>query len=286
MITLNELKYVNAWTSKCPYPGIEYATLAAKKLVESYEDYNEHYLNKGYSVILSSGEQFDFEIYNKNICHMLGIDYKNLTGEYFEKFRSEILGVSSSIKSYDLLKAIIDNIDEVLKYDEKTNGKVLNYYKLMIKSSIFEKLTDFSRFNFGVLNFNKDKYPSTANFKSTKFLYVQSNEIVAPYFMMGILNDTKPGEGTEDENMFAVETLFAPNKPHEFFMSSEAAIPTQIQIDTGEKLIKKEATASEKLALLNQYKLIISTYNLPNNLNISGDYEAILADAASKRLIK
>ena len=42
MITLNELKYVNAWTSKCPYPGVEYATLAAKKLVESYEDYKKH----------------------------------------------------------------------------------------------------------------------------------------------------------------------------------------------------------------------------------------------------
>lgn len=106
MITLNELKYVNAWTSKCPYPGVEYATLAAKKLVESYEDYKKHYLDKRYSVILSSGDQFDFEIYTKNICHMLGIDYKNLTGEYFEKFRSEVLGVSSSIKSYDLLKAI------------------------------------------------------------------------------------------------------------------------------------------------------------------------------------
>ena len=137
MITLNELKYVNAWTSKCPYPGVEYATLAAKKLVESYEDYKKHYLDKRYSVILSSGDQFDFEIYTKNICHMLGIDYKNLTGEYFEKFRSEVLGVSSSIKSYDLLKAIIDNIDEVLKYDEKTNGKVLNYYKLMIKSFMY-----------------------------------------------------------------------------------------------------------------------------------------------------
>ncbi len=286
MITLNELKYVNTWTSKCPYPGIECATLAAKKLVESYEEYKKHYLDKTYSIILSSGEEFDFKIHDKNICHMLGIDYKNLIGEYFNLFRNEVLGISMVPKSYDLLKVIIDNIDEVLKYDEKTNGKVLNYYKLMIKNSIFEKLSDFSRFNFGVLNFDKSKYPSTAKFNSTRFLYVQSNEIVAPYFMMGIINDAKPGEEAEDENKYAVETLFAPNKPYEFFLSSEAAIPTQIQIDTGEKLIKKEASASEKLALLNQYKLIISQYNLPNNLNISGDYEAILADAASKKLIK
>ena len=36
MITLNELKYVNACTSKCKYHWVEYANLEAKKLVESY----------------------------------------------------------------------------------------------------------------------------------------------------------------------------------------------------------------------------------------------------------
>ena len=48
-----------------------------------------------------------------------------------------------------------------------------------------------------------------------------------------------------------------------------------------EKMDKIEATPSEKIALLNQYKSIIETYNLPNMINIYGDYENMLAVSSS-----
>lgn len=290
MISINELRYVNSWNNRCPYPGIEYAKVATERLKASFEDFKKYYYNKKYSMILSNGEQVNLEIKSKNICHMLGVDYKNLMSDYFTDFRNNVLGINGKVNSFTLLSELINNMDAVLNYDNNGGSKVLNYYRLMIKNAIFEKLSDFSQFNFGVLNFDKEKYYSNVTFNSTKFLYVQSNEAICPYFMMGILeeeNDNTEVDRSEfDKPPYAVETLFAPNSPGEMFKNQEVAIPTQIEIDNGNTLTKKIATAEEKLALLNQYKLIVSTFNIPNNVNINGDYEAILASESSKRLTK
>lgn len=280
MITARELNFVSSWVSRIPYPGIDYSEKAAEKLINAFSEFNEFYSNKEYDIILSNGEQILFQILNMNLCHMLGIDYKNLTSEYFEDFREKILKINpyTNIRSYELLKVIIDNIEEILKYDYDNGGKVLNYYRIMIKCSIFEKLSDFSRFNFGVINFNKDKYNEIngTNFsgKSQKLLYVQSNETVAPYFMMGILPTEESNE--QNQQKYAVETLIAPTNVSNFFNNQEVVIPTQILITTEEKMDKIEATPNEKIALLNQYKSIINQYKLPNRLNIYGDYESML----------
>ena len=51
-----------------------------------------------------------------------------------------------------------------------------------------------------------------------------------------------------------------------------------------EKLL---ATPSEKIALLNQYRSIIKNNNLPNCINIYGDYENILLEQSNvKRRVK
>ena len=215
---------------------------------------------------------------------MLGVDYKNLTSEYFDTFRSEVLGITGSIKSYDLLKTIIERIDDVLKYDYDKNGKILNYYRIMIKCSIFEKLSDFSRFNFGVINFDKYLYEKNSgnhfNGNSEKFLYVQSNEAAAPYFMMGILPSTNTIDSEYQQPKYAVETLIAPSNVIDFFKEQEVVIPTQILVTTNDNMEKLEAKPNEKIALLNQYKSIIKNYGLNNKLNIYGDYESILASSS------
>ena len=114
MITTRELNYVTSWATKTPYPGIKYAEYATEKLSEAVANYDKFYANKEYDIILSNGEQISFEILNKNLCHMLGIEYKNLTSDYFERFREEILGITGPIKSYDLLKTILENAEEIL----------------------------------------------------------------------------------------------------------------------------------------------------------------------------
>ena len=287
MITFNELNYVNSRPSNCPYPGIEYANAVAQELKTCFEEYKNYYLNKKYNFSLSSGEQFDLQILKKNICHMLGVDFKLLSSDQYTSFREDILKITSTIQSYDLLTELIANLDEIIKYDEHAKNKILNYYRIMVKSSIFKKLSDFSRFNFGIINFDPSNYVKAATFNSNKFLYVQSNEIAAPYFMMGIIKETSMDEAKEYESLvdkYVVETLLAPTNSKEFFKDQEVCIPTQIQIITEDKMTKVEASANEKIALLNQYKLIISQYGLNNKLNIMGDYETTLADSVNKKL--
>ena len=284
MITLKELNYVNTLAYKTPYPGSKYAEDAVQKLISSVEEYDEHYKDKEYDIILSDGSQFTLNIMSKNLCHMLGIDYKNLTNEYFTTFREDVLGIYNIPRSYDFLKLLIENIDKVLAYDHDNKGKVFNYYRMMIKCSIFEKLSDFSRFNFGVINFDKDTFINKTGINRSsnaeKLLYVQSNEQNCPYFMMGILKEKNP-ETMEQVGTYAVETLFAPTDTQNFFDGQKAAIPTQILI-ISDIMQKLEATASEKLALINQYNSIVNQYGLENQMNIYGDYLATLSKEDSE----
>lgn len=281
MISKKELGFVGNWAKKTPYPGVEYANEAILKLKQSFEDYRKFHLNKEYDIILSNGEQILFEILSKNLCHMLGVDYKNLSSEYFDDFRDTILGVSGTIQSYSLLEKLIEKMDDVLEYDYKNGGIIFNYYRIMIKCSIFETLSDFSRFNFGVINFNKQLYDGIFNGNTEKFLYVQSNEAVCPYFMMGILPDNK---SSSFDVKYAVETLIAPSMHRDFFKDQEVVIPTQIITTTSEQMIKKEADPNEKLALINQYNAIVSELSIPNKLNIFGDYQAMLVEDSKKRI--
>lgn len=284
MITTKELSFVKSKADRVPYPGINYAEKTAEKLIKAVEDYDKFYANKEYDLILSNGEQILFEILSMNLCHMLGVDFKTLLNEQYTPFREEILGLTGNIKSYDFIKSMVNNIEQVLKYDNEHEQKLLNYYRIMIKCSIFEKLSNFSMFNFGVINFDKDTYriSSSSYFsgKSDKFLYVQSNEAAAPYFMMGILPNGNTTDPEYNPNKYAVETLIAPDNTCDFFKNQEVVIPTQILITTTNNMDKLEATPSEKLALLNQYKSIINNYGLKNRLNIYGDYESVLASSS------
>ena len=151
----------------------------------------------------------------------------------------------------------------------------------MIKCNIFQKLSDFTQFNFGVINFDKNtfKYNTGNNYfgNTEKLLYVQSNEKNCPYFMMGILKDGNNGNNDDlDESNYVVETLLAPYNVGEFFREQKVAIPTQIMI-IDDLMNKYVATPREKIALINQYKSIILEYGLENNLDIYGDYISMLS---------
>lgn len=76
----------------------------------------------------------------------------------------------------------------------------------------------------------------------------------------------------------AVETLMAPVNADDFFREQEVVIPTQILVTTDKAMSRKEASPEDKIALLNQYRSIISTYGLNNRFNIYGDYEAMLVN--------
>lgn len=277
IITSKELNYVDQWATKIPMPGIEYSQQVVEQMKECYEIYKQKYQNKEYSLIFSNGEEINFEILAANLCHMLGIDYKNIKGEYFNDYRRNILGMTaSSFASFDLLESILEHADKVIELDNDPSNKtkIINYYKSQIKCIIFKKLSDFKKFDFGAINY--DPKDGEHEYDKQKLLFVPSNEAVCPYFFMGI-RITDPEEPVELQK-YIVSTLMAPRQEEvkQYFNKQEVIIPTQIIVSDDNNFIKNSATAEEKIKLLTMYKAIIHKYKISNKLNISGDYEAML----------
>lgn len=277
MITSKELDYVDQWASRIPMPGEKYSKQVVKQMKECYEIYKQKYQNKEYSLIFSNGEEINFEILAANLCHMLGVDYKNIKGEYFNEYRKKILNIKTpNYTSFELLEAILEHADEIIKLDNdpENKTKIINYYKSQIKCIIFKKLSDFKKIDFCAINFNCDD--GQQEYDKQKLLFMPSNEAVCPYFFMGIRVSNPEEE--EKYHKYIVSTLMAPKKDNtkKFFDNQEVIIPTQILISDNDNFIKNSATAADRIKLLTMYKAIINEYQIPYKLNISGDYESML----------
>jgi hypothetical protein len=293
MITKKELNYVDTWANRVPYPGTNYCEEALDKLTENLKLYNEMYSKIIFNISFSNNEEIEFKILEKNICHMLGIDSRNLTSQYFYDFRKTILDLDpdKTISSYELINAVTRNIDKIIEYDKSHTGRALNYYKISIKCDIFNKLSNLTSFNFGCINFSKDTYlnnkpESKFNSNSTKFLYTLSDEIVSPYFMMGLINENAHKNTNVDDddlvinngeiNTYIVETLIAPEDINGMFKNQEVIIPTQILTDVNGTLERHEADPSSKIRLLKDYQALICQYGIDNRINIYSDYLSYL----------
>lgn len=281
MISKSELKYVTKASGYAPYPGDEYASHVMTELKEANELFKEKYDGKSYSMILSNGEEFEFAILNKNLCHMLGINAKALTSEYAYDTVLKVLGLDNSLKipTYEFLTRIIERSDDVLENERKENSfKLINFYKMMVKIAIFKQLTNFQSFDYGVINFNRDTFIRNVGEynigSSDKYIFMPSGEVFIPYFMVGLIKNN----GGED---YVPETLVAPENFVDYFKSQEFVLPVQLLIDDNKDFTKLIATPQEKLKLLNRYKEIISTYNTNSKINIYNDYIATLTEQAS-----
>lgn len=278
MISKKELNYVSSYARFAPYPGDEYAQNVLKRLSDAYEKYQEKYMNKNYSMIFSNGEELEFEIFPKNMCHLLGLDFTNISGPYMEKTCKDILGLNPTDKkdSFTILTKIVENADKVIENDSKVeSNKILNYYKVMIRSIAFSKLSEFDKFNYGCINFNVEEFNKisehSTNIQSRKFLFTPSNEAITPYFMMGINED-------DESNAYYPETLIAPTNYIDFFKYQTLLLPIQVLVSDDNSLAKIVATPEEKITLLNMYKSIILSNNTNSNIDIYNDYESILRE--------
>ena len=271
MISKKELQYVDAWANKTPMPGVDYSLNVLKEIKKCYELFKEKYSGKEYSFILSNSKELDFVILERNLCHMFGINNDNLNNEYCKDFRKELFGTVDILSSYEFLIAILENMEKVASLDNDPNNniKIINYYKSAVKCAIFNKFSDFSKFNFGMINETDDQ----------KFLFVPSNEYLTPYFLMGIVKDDK-------FKNYVVNTLLAPTDSKQFFDNKEVVIPTQIIISNDDILTKLVATPEEKIQLLTMYSNIKNMYDIPNMINIYGDYESMLNELSNKKVLK
>lgn len=287
MISKTELQYVSGFARNVPYPGNEYAKMVMDKLIEAYNIYEEKYRDKNYSLILSNGEEFEFSILPKNLCHMLGIDYKNIISDPMRIIKEDVLDIGpfEQTSSFDILSRIIERKEEVIKNDSNChNYKLLNYYKILIKSSIFAKLSDFTSFNFGCINFSKYTFQNSTNKSfapnSTKLIFTPSDEALIPYFMIGMMPDN-------GGNVYIPETLFATPDFQNFFINQELVVPIQLLINDKENLSKIVATSEEKLNILKMYRSILQSYKTNSFINIYNDYETVLKnDVIRKKLQK
>lgn len=272
MITKRELQYVELWATKVPTPGYDYSMDILNKIEQCYNLYKSKYKDKEYSISFSNGEEIDLEIQAKNLCHMMGIDYKNIMCDYFNDYRLKVFNTDTRLTSYELLESVLENKEKVAIEDNDPNNraKALNYYKCAVKCGIFQKFSDFEKFNFGAINYYGDKDRDYCN---SKLLFVPSNESLFPYFFMGIQKDD-----LGFKQKFFVNTLLAPEDSKSFFENQEAMLPTQIIVSNNEDLKKITATAEEKLQMLTMYKNILNMYKIANHLNIFADYESTLND--------
>ena len=283
MISKQELQYVSDYARKVPYPGYDYAYNVINKLSMALETFKKKYNGKKYSLILSNGEEICFEIKDKNLAHLFGIDYKNIsTGEYMRPLLSSVLGFKEgeNFNSYAMLLRIIENGDKVIKNDGKNYNKFLNYYKVMIKASCFDTLKEFNEFNFGIINFDKSMYEKNTGNRflpsSTKYIFSQNDEALIPYCMMGLRWDN-------NTEIMIPETLIAPTNFQDYLYNQELLLPIQLLINDDENLTKIVATPEEKIRILNLYKSIIQTYNTGSFINIFSDYETVLRDIVTKK---
>lgn len=274
MITLKELDSVSKYPRFSPFPGEDYAKETFKKMKEQLMLYEKYFKGKEFSVIFSDGEEIDFQILEKNMCHMLGIDYNNFfEGDYYKDLLANVLRINNKPTSYEWAKILLDASDLVIKYDKKSNGnRAINYFKCKIKCSIFEKLFELEEFNFGKLQTDDE----------TKLLYTQSNEPISPYFCIRLKQECLD---TSQRPTYIINSLLAPQvKDLGAYFDHEASIPTQIMVDNNNDVSSKTATAKQKIALLYQYKSIILNYNKRDNINIYGDYISFLQEASKGRV--
>ena len=282
MISKKELQYVGDYARRVPYPGDDYARSVLNKLSSALDIFKQKYDGKKYSLILSNGEEFSFEIQARNLSHLLGVDYKGLTSEYMKPLLERVLGFNPTdqLSSFKVLSRIIENGDEVIKNDKDSVNKFLNYYKLMVKTSCFDKLADFSDFNFGCIHFDKNEFeritgkeflPST-----TKFIFSQNDEALIPYCMMGLKQDNSSDD-------MIPETFMAPMNFSDFLVNQELLLPIQMLINDDQNLSKIVSTPDEKIRILNLYKSLIQTYNTGSIINIFNDYETVLREKATRR---
>lgn len=285
MISEDELQYVDKFARMSPYPGDDYAIKTIDKLIDAITFFQKKYQDKEFKLILSNGEEIDFAIKSKNLCHLLGIDYKTFISDYMQSVREKVFDMVfyDQITSYDLLYEIIDRADEVIKNDryKYNKHKILNYYKVFVKCSMFMKLSDFETFNFGFINFDKEIFRDSTgkdlHLKTNKIICAPNDQTLIPYYILGMFQDIQT-------NIFVPETLYVTKDFVDFFINQELLVPIQLLINNNKNNNFKNiiATPKEKLNILKMYRYIIQEFQTYSYVNIYNDYENTLEELSLK----
>ncbi len=295
MIGSKELQFVSNYANKVPYPGDDYQKNAILEFKKAFELYQKYFMGKQFSITMSDLSELNFEILPMNVSHMFGIN-SMMKNHYVIK--NELLNAgldNETISSYKFLKFIVDNLDDIVKIDKENGNIFLNYFRIKIKCSIFNKLSNFNEFNFGCINFDRNiyKYVNDEEFYSnaTKLLFVSSDEAVCPYFIVGLKKnqlinsideETEEKESKINVENNIVETLFASSEPRKIFKLQRVTLPTSILIVDKNEYKETKASDEDMLHLRDLYAKDLLEYG--SYLDVSAHYFAHVKDAKSKVL--
>lgn len=116
--------------------------------------------------------------------------------------------------------------------------------------------------------------------KSRRFLFTDSNEILAKHFMIGLAPDETSGK-------MYIETLFPNLYDAKMFKNQRVVMPIHLSITTPSELHQIEPDSKQKLALYKKLRSELYAFN--TYVDIDYDYENVLANNAkieAKKLVK
>lgn len=265
MFNTRELE--NAVSKTPPYPGYEYTQKALDELEIALGIYFDYYNNKKYNISLSNGEEISFIIAATSIGHMFGLDTAKI-----KTVLSENGLIDGRIGPMHLLKYIIDNKEEVLKLNEKIGNSLLNPFRIRVRCEAFRRFSNFSDMDFGCLHYDKD-IASLKGYKiqmrAKQFLFTESNDDNAPYYMMGIAYD-------ENTNNAYIETLFADIDSEKMFNNQLITFPLAVTTETVETFTRHESSVERRQLTFRNLSHISQKYNC--RFDYSADYIRMLSD--------
>lgn len=277
MLTKKELELVN-YKGLTPYPGDQYSLDTLKLIRASLKQYEEFYKNHEYEIILSNGEILEFEISEGNLAHMLGVRKEILTS--LEQ-KDPKMALDSKSRTYQLLQLIAEEPEYFVEMNKQDNYEHFNFYRINVRNKVFQKFSNFYDLNFGCIHFDNESLEEKdqTQMKANKFLFTESNEILAPYYMMGLAK-------SQTGNTY-IETLFPNLYENKMFRNQKITYPISLSITTPKDFIHKETTNKQKLELYKKLKTNLKEYKI--NLDFEYDFENILSIGAkeeAKLLIK
>lgn len=266
MIKKEDVVHINKKASQAPFAGSSFAYDAINQLSYALFLFRKKYENKKYNLILSNGEEIVFEIKNKDLARLLGVDLKTIFSDKNMKHEFyELLGIKENdkISSFEVLSKIVENADLLIEHDEKNENRFLNYYRMMAKSILFNGLPPFEKFDYGIVNFDKERFQRIFNRRfgprAKKYLMFPTDEEEIQFCFLGLAKDN-------ETNVLVPEVFLTPTNFQNYLFSQELLLPEELIVDDKKRCDVILPTKTEKIQLLNLYKSIIEMYKTRSSI--------------------
>ena len=266
MIKKEDAIHMNKKASHAPFPGSSFAYDAINQLSYALALYSKKYENKKYNLILSNGEEIIFEIKKNHLAHILGVDLKTIFSD--KNMKQEFcklleIGENDKLSSFEILSKMVENADLLIEHDETNKNRFFNYYRMMVKSMLFNGLPPLEKFDYGIVNFDREKFLRTFSRRfsprAKKYLMFPTDDEEIEFCFLGFTKENK-------SDVLVPEVFLTPINFRNFLYSQELLLPEELIVDGQKRSEVLVPTKTEKIQLLNLYKSIIEMYKTRSSI--------------------